>query len=101
MKRNANVKLIQRVLAFLIAHYKTLEQQERWNYLVETLMRFISKFNSELFREDLRKVGTFLIGGGLVGLIVSADKVGKPEAFILFFVGLLMWIIGLYGGKSE
>ncbi|URL05881.1 hypothetical protein L4F92_07315 [Avibacterium sp. 21-595] len=43
--------------------------------------------------DDLRK-GAYLMGLGLVGIILSSDNVSVFEGIFLFLFGAVVWIIG-------
>lgn len=43
--------------------------------------------------DDLRK-GAYLMGLGLVGMILSSDNVSVLEGIFLFLFGAVTWIIG-------
>lgn len=43
--------------------------------------------------EDLRK-GSYLMGAGIVGIIISSDNITAFEGLALFMFGLYSWIVG-------
>lgn len=43
--------------------------------------------------EDLRK-GSYLVGAGFVGMIISNDHITTLEGLVLFGFGLYIWIMG-------
>ena len=45
----------------------------------------------KVLKEELRKVGSVLMGIGCAGPLIN----GRMEALPLLFVGLLLWIVGL------
>ncbi|MFC1336162.1 MAG: hypothetical protein G8D89_16200 [gamma proteobacterium symbiont of Clathrolucina costata] len=53
------------------------------------------------FSEDLRKLGIYAIGLGLVAYIVAGDTITDKEALAIEIAGLVMWVVGLLFAKSE
>ncbi len=51
--------------------------------------------------EDLRKLGIYAIGLGLVAYIVAGDKITNKEALAIGVFGLLWWATGLLLSKTE
>ncbi len=49
----------------------------------------------EAIKEDARKVGTILLGGGVIGVIIGADRITLMEGLMLFVTGLILWIHGI------
>ncbi len=49
----------------------------------------------EAIKEDARKVGTILLGGGVIGVIIGADHITLDEGFMLSLSGLIIWIYGI------
>ena len=53
------------------------------------------------FAEDLRKLGIYAIGLGLVAFIVAGDRITEKEALIIEVAGLIMWVMGLFFSEPQ
>lgn len=51
--------------------------------------------------DELRKIGVYAIGLGLVVLIVAGDKITEAEALVIEVAGLILWIAGLLFKKED
>ena len=59
----------------------------------------VSKRNA--LSDDLRKIGVYAIGLGLVALIVAGDKITEAEALAIEVTGFILWIAGLLFKKED
>ncbi|MCG7878505.1 MAG: hypothetical protein AB2669_08105 [Candidatus Thiodiazotropha endolucinida] len=53
------------------------------------------------FSEDLRKLGIYAIGLGLVAYIAAGDKITDSEAIAIEVAGIVMWVVGLVFARIE
>lgn len=51
--------------------------------------------------EDLRKIGVYAIGLGLIAYIVGSDRITTTEAIYIEALGLFLWVIGLLFDKPK
>lgn len=61
-----------------------------------SIKKSISNLRPEVFSRlsnDLRK-SAYLMGVGIVGIVLPSDNISLLEGFLLFLFGLIMWIIG-------
>ncbi len=69
---------------------QTLKEQA-----VERIVDLWRQKDVEAIKEDFRKVGTVLLGGGVIGVIIGADRITLMEGLMLFVTGLILWIHGI------
>lgn len=62
---------------------------------VEKIIDLWRRRDVEALKEDSRKLGLGLAGGGLLGFILQTDTITTYEAIALIVVGILIWIIGI------
>ncbi len=62
---------------------------------VEKIVDLWRQKDVEAIKEDFRKVGTILLGGGLIGVIIGADRISLLEGLLLCVTGLIIWIHGI------
>ena len=79
---------------------KTTKAGERRSALHKLLKPNLANKRA-VFSEDLRKLGIYSIGLGLVAYIVSGDKITDKEALAIEITGLILWIVGLLFAKSK
>ncbi len=69
---------------------QTLKEQA-----VEKIVDLWRQKDVEAIKEDFRKVGTILLGGGLIGVIIGADRISLLEGLLLCVTGLIIWNHGI------
>ncbi len=69
---------------------QTLKEQA-----VEKIVDLWRQKDVEAIKEDFRKVGTVLLGGGVIGVIIGADRITLMEGLMRFVTGLILWIHGI------
>lgn len=52
-------------------------------------------------REDLRKLGLVLAGGGLAAIFLGSPATTHEEALQAMVLGLLFYVLGLFSFSSE
>lgn len=58
--------------------------------------------NLEALKEDLRKLGVVLIGGGLIAILLNTPPIAMYEALYSIGVGAILYIAGLVNkGESK
>ncbi len=62
---------------------------------VEKIVDLWRQKDVEAIKEDARKVGTILLAGGVIGVIIGADHITLSEGFMLSLSGLIIWIYGI------
>ncbi len=62
---------------------------------VEKIVDLWRRKDVEIIKEDFRKVGTILLGGGIIGAIIGADRVSVTEGLLIFVTGLILWVYGI------
>jgi len=66
--------------------------------VIKAIWLFLSNLiciDSLALREDSRKIGLGLITAGLLGFVMQSDKVTSYESALLFFVGMIVWMLAL------
>jgi len=59
------------------------------------------KVDKKALREGSRKLGLTLMGIGLAGLLIGADKVAPMEAILLVVLGSVLWFVGLIAPSKK
>lgn len=62
------------------------------------IKNLIRKFNTHIvsvISEDLRKIGTYVLGIGLAAIIIPNDGIEILVATLLILFGLHLWIAGI------
>jgi len=55
--------------------------------------------NTEIIREDLRKLALALMGGGILGLVIDSDKITTAEGWLIFCIGFINWMMAIIFSK--
>lgn len=63
--------------------------------LCKRIIVYSRGFDETLIKEGLRKVGLFLFGAGIIGIIIGADNVKTVEGAVLVITGTTFWLFGV------
>lgn len=67
----------------------------KWPNWLIALINAVPKSTNNCLSEDMRKIGTAIVSVGLIGLVVSGDKITTIEALTIVMLGLTLVILGI------
>lgn len=62
---------------------------------INAVMKLRARISRNDVCEDTRKVGVAGIITGIIGVFASGDHLSAENGLALFFVGCIIWVIGL------
>jgi len=68
---------------------------------MEHFKQIMGRLNENAIREDLRKVGTGVLLSGIIDTFVLDDKIPFFDGILIIIAGLIIWLLGVYGGTQD